>query len=294
MKKGDEVGTTDGSSDGPSDGYKDGETVGLLDDTIDPVSDASVLRFSDGLLVLSEIKFAVGLRDNIDGLSDGRKDESTVWLVGSYTGVIEGGKLEPGDRSTDVFSARSKNGAAVGLLFGSPIGMEDVERIGESDGTRVGTKEGVAIGLLVGSSVGVKEGDRLIDRLSLVDVFTIKLLSGFRLEDSVSSMLRSVGTSFGFVDTSDGVDDAVLDGFELGFSDELSTSSVDVCVVSSAAMSYSPVVDSTEGVLVSVPRVSEFGELILHLQKGKVSVQVQVCTSFEISPFTSNNTGYAH
>lgn len=254
-----------------------------------------MLRFSDGLLVLSEIKFTVGFRDSIDGLSDGRKDEATVWLiVGSYTGAIEGGKLEPGDGSTDVFSARNKNGAAVGLLFGSPIGLEDAERMEESDGTRVGTKEGVAIGLLVSSSVGVKEGDRLIDRLSLVDVFTIKLPSGFMLEDSVSSMLRSVGTSFDSVEPSDGADDAVPDGFELGISDELSMSSVDVCVVASAGMSPSPVVDSTEGALVSMPRVSAFGELILHLQKGKVSVQVQVCTSFEISPFTSNNTGYAH
>jgi hypothetical protein len=107
-------------------------------------------------------------------------------------------------------------------------------------------------------------------------------------------MLRSVGTSFGSVEPSDGVDDAVPDGFEVGFSDELSISSVDVCVVASAAMSPSPVVDSTKGVLVSVPKVSEFGELILHLQNGSVSVQVQVCNSFEISPFTSNNTGYAH
>jgi len=226
MKRGGEVETLDGSSDGPSDGFKDGKTVvGLLDDMRDDVIDGSVLRLSDGLLVLSEVKLMVGFGDNNDGPLDGRKVKGTTGLlVGSYIEAIKGSKLGSGDGSTDTLSDRSRDGAKLGLLVGSPIRMTDAERIGASDGTRVDqlgdSKEGAMIGLLVGSSGGVNEGKLLL----LVFVLAIKVPSRTRLGDPVTPMLRPVFgscvgeglcTLSGPVEPSDGVDDDISDGFEL-------------------------------------------------------------------------------
>ena len=92
-----------------------------------------------------------------------------------------------------------------------------------------------------------------------------------------SGVREGFSTLFGFDEPNDGVDRNTSGAAELVFITALSIDSVGVCVGVFSAMLICPVVDSIEGLVVTVTKASEFCALLLHLQKGSVSIQVQVC-----------------